>query len=164
MKKIINFLFLLCIATGVQAQTWIVQSHGPDGQMQESTWVVQKDSESNDLGYFLQNQDQPVYTLSKGEQGLEVRFSSGMIRSFGPGPLMVLDLPMPIVFIQDLNVQSPCCVLEFIGQDAFRTCYDIMLASELPVLDSLPLDQVVLVYEDQELVGVGGFGVRAVRQ
>lgn len=172
MKKICLCL-MMCLGqlSWAGAESWTVCTRGPDGGVRETYWEVREDgsAEEKRVAFFLKGQMEPLYTVHRSAKETRIVFSSGMIRRFAPGPIVVTDLPMPVVvsFAALDDDMRQICAEEYTGGAVFRTCVDIVQMDSLENVGSLPEPlpgQMVLVRDGRGLKVLIGSGFRAERQ
>lgn len=172
MKKfffcVIIFYLQLSLA---QAEVWTVWTQDPLGNVQKTQWETNKtDSiQENSVAFFLRGQAEPLYTVYETTKEIRIVFNSGLTRRFVRGPLVVADIPMPLIMhIPSESSQNHICTEEYTGGMIFRNCMDIIRARSLEDAKNLPTPQagqMVLVLDDSaELRAIIGSGFRAERQ
>lgn len=159
------FFFQITCAWAVE---WTVWTPGPTGKMQEAHWDVRLDPEDNTIvAFFLKDQPSPLYTVRTKADETQVEFRSGMVRRFAPGPLIVTDLPMPLIVPPVIMKKHMACSVEYTGGMEFKTCIELTpigSLSEAPSSSALPPGHIFMVWDSQGLKALIGSDFRAERQ
>lgn len=166
MKKIYFWVMLIFFCSSlVSAESWVLRSIDPDGSLRESRWKIQESD--GGIGYFLAGRDEPVYVLRAASEGSQITLANGMIRSFGPGFLLLTDLPLPVFSSAGEGFdEGKHCFQEYVGKTAFQSCVNVKLADNLDQARSLSRPQsgeVILVKGKGRLEAIIGPGFQAER-
>lgn len=172
MKKIFFCAIIFCLQLSLsQAEVWTVWTQDPSGNAQKAQWETNKTGsmQENSVAFFIRGQPEPLYTVYETTKEIQVVFNSGMTRRFVRGPLVVTDIPMPLIMhIPSESSQNRICTKEYTGGMIFRNCMDIVHARSLEEAKNLPspqAGQIVLVLDDAaEPRAIIGSGFRAERQ
>lgn len=166
MKRIYFGVMLVFFYTSsVCAESWVLRSVGPVDSSHESRWEIREDG--GGIGYFLLGQDEPVYVLHSTSEGSQIVLENGMTRRFGPGFLLLMDLPLPI-FLSDKEGfrAGEHCFQEHLGKTAFQSCVNVKLVDTLEQARSLPKpqsDEAILVTRNGRLEAIIGSDFQAER-
>lgn len=166
MKKIYFWVMLVFFySSSVCAESWMLRSMGPDGSLRETRWEIQESDGS--IGYFLVGQNDPVYVLRATSEGSQITLANGMIRRFGPGFLLLTDLPQPVFLPSGDGLdEGEHCFQEYVGETVFQSCVQVKLADSLDQARSLPRPQpgeVILVKGKGRLEAIIGADFQAER-
>lgn len=151
------------------ATEWTVWTLGPAGEIRETMWEVRPDpTDKNSIAFSLKGQDKPLYIVHTDANETRIDFASGMHRRFAPGPLMVTDLPFPLVLPPAAKWENMTyCSMEHTGGMKFKTCTEINILDSLPEttsLSALPPNQISLVLDSQGVKAMLGSNFRAERE
>lgn len=158
--------FLIC-AGSVGAETWTTTAVGAMGDVQTTSWRVDRNDATGQTSVYVQGQDGPLYTLTiKPSESLLV-FAGGLVRRFAPGFLMLSELPLPLVAPGAEGLESGSrCFTEHVGDAGFRLCAELTIVTTVDEARSLPAPsagQAIIVIRDQEIVGIRTAEVQAWR-
>lgn len=170
MKRIFCCVLLFFLQTSwTWAEEWTVWTPAPAGGTQVAQWEVRPNfADKTEVAFFLKDQPEPLYLVRTRDDETRIEFSSGMVRRFAPGPLVVTDLPMPLIVPPAVIQENmTCCSVEYTGGMEFKTCTEIVMLNSLAAAMALPAPQpgvLYLVLDAQGPSALIGVGFRAERQ